>query len=137
MCQDVERRYLNTALETAYKMLANLYVTSATAGTRDVLTSLVSPFYQRELCPAYHYSLMQFDTAFGFQHQVGSLQPERETRPTAEDSQTSYGHFASLSSEAFPLLAEGRKKRLQTFDEDPVETYLILDNTEPGKQRGF
>lgn len=134
MCQDVERRYLNTALETAYKMLANLYVTSATAGTRDVLTSLVSPFYQRELCPAYHYSLMQFDTAFGFQHQV---QPERETRSTAEDSQTSYGHFASLSSEAFPLLAEGRKKRLQTFDEDPVETYLILDNTEPGKQRGF
>ncbi|EXC35024.1 hypothetical protein L484_017725 [Morus notabilis] len=110
MCQEAERRYLNTALGTARKMLANPYVMSATAGTGVVFEQDVTD--------------------------LGTT-PQRETHSLAGDSQTPYGNFASLSSEAFPSLAQGRKKRVQSLDEDPAETYLILDNTQSGKQNGI
>lgn len=146
MSQEAERRYLNTALGTARKMLANPYVMSATAGTGVVFEQDVtdlgttvsgSPFYQQEIYPAYNYSSTPIYMPFDLQNQVGNLQPQRETHSLAGDSQTPYGNFASLSSEAFPSLAQGMKKRVQRLDEDPAETYLILDNTQSGKQNGI
>ncbi|PON88016.1 Octamer-binding transcription factor [Trema orientale] len=145
MCQEAERRYFNNAFGTACKMLANQYAIGATADTGNVFeqdvnrletTVSIQPFYQQEQYPAYH-SSMPFNMAFRLQEKAGSFQLPRETQFVTGDSLSSHGHFGSFSSESFPLLAQGWNKRGQNLDEDPTETYLVLDNTEIGKSRVF
>ncbi|PON32528.1 Octamer-binding transcription factor [Parasponia andersonii] len=143
MCQEAERRYFNTVFGTACKMLANQYAIGATGDTGNVFeqdvnrlgtTVSIQPFYQQEQYPPYH-SSMPFNMAFSLQKQAGSFQLPRETQFATGDSLSSHGHFGSFSSESFPLIAQGWNKRGQNLDEDPTETYLVLDNTEIGKSR--
>ena len=114
--QEAERKYLKAALGTACKLLADQYLLGATADSTggvfepdvkrfEATQGPMPPFFHPELYTEHHL-LMPDDAAFGHQDATA-------------DSSSSSEPFASLSSEDF-----------KSLDEDPVETYLILDNSE-------
>ncbi|XP_062015459.1 myb family transcription factor PHL12-like [Rosa rugosa] len=146
--KEAQSRYLSRAVENACEKLAHQFLGGCAADYAGVfgqnaagLETMGSIPHQKDLdlYPAYHMTqIMQpsFDNQLGsFGNQLGSFLPESEAYFATGDHLISAGHSGNSSVQDFPTFDTDGNNEVEILDDDPAETYLILDTAENGSGR--